>query len=233
MVSALPARGTHTSPLSYHNLPPTVIAGEPPLSEGEKVEPQLEREPKLDPAAVATEAEKAVKAATEAERAAKTTAEVEKAKAAAEAEWATKENAAKAAAEAERTAKEKAAKAAAEAERAAKFEKVAKAEKFKEKGNESFRCKRYIEAIDLYTDAIGASSLSSFPLTFHLHSQRLMNRADLWTMITCRPSLHRTSIPHQSRGSLYRHQVFPRSARRLSTSQLPPDSPHSSHHYQL
>jgi len=227
MVLALPARGTHTSPLSYPNLPPTVIAGEQPLSEGEKVEPQLEREPKLDPAAVATEAEKAVKAATEAERAAKATAEVEKAKAAAEAERAAKENAAKAAAEAERIAKEKAAKAAAEAERAAKVERVAKAEKFKEKGNESFRCKRYIEAIDLYTEAIGASSLSSFPLTFHLHFQRRMNRAD------CRPSLHRTSIPHQSRGSLYRHQVFPRSARRLSTSQYPPDSPHSSHHYQL
>jgi hypothetical protein len=195
-----------------------VIAGEQALSEGDKVEPQLEREPKLDPAAVAAEAEKAVKAATEAERAAKAIAEVEKVKAAAEAE---------------RAAKENASKAAAEVERAAKVEKVAKAEKFKEKGNESFRCKRYIEAIDLYTEAIGASSLSSFPLTFHLHSQRLMNRADLWTMITCRPSLHRTSIPHQSRGSLYRHQVFPRSARRLSASQHPPDSPHSPCHYQL
>ena len=230
MVSALPARGTHTPLLSYPNLSPTMIAGEQPLSEGKKVEPQLEREPKLDPAAVAAEAEKAAKAATEAER----VAEAEKAaSAAAEADRAAKESAAKAAAEAERISKEKVAKAAAEAERAAKAEKVVKAEKFKEQGNEKFKHKRYIEAIDLYTKAIGASSLSSSPLTLHHYSQRLMNRADLLIMITCRPRLYRTSIPRQPRGGPYLYQVFPRSARRLSTRQHPPDSSDSPHHHRL
>jgi len=48
---------------------------------------------------------------------------------------------------------------------------AAEAEKLKEQGNESFKRARYGEAVDLYTKAIGMSSLSSLssflPLPFH------------------------------------------------------------------
>jgi hypothetical protein len=57
-----------------------------------------------------------------------------------------------------------------------------------------------------------------------------MNRS--WIIITSRPSLHRTCIPHQSCGGIHRHQALPRSARRLPTSQHPPNGhphPHSPH----
>jgi hypothetical protein len=40
---------------------------------------------------------------------------------------------------------------------------AAEAEKLKERGNDSFKCGRYGEAIDLYTKAIGTSSASPPP----------------------------------------------------------------------
>jgi hypothetical protein len=54
-----------------------------------------------------------------------------------------------------------------------------------------------------------------------------------WMMITSRPSFHRTSIPHQPRGGLYRDQAFPLSARRLPTRQHPPNDPRRLGHHQL
>ena len=89
---------------------------------------------------------------------------------------------------------------------------AAEAEKLKEQGNDSFKVRRYSDAIDLYTQAIGACTIRS------TRSQGGCTRIDVPTDDpTIRPGPHRARLSHEPRRGVHRPQALPLRARGLST----------------